>query len=186
MAGRLKLIPQAAAVSVVVALLVLLGWQVGETEEGRALDDRVAAGEAPPAPPFSLPRLDGDGTLALASLRGKVVVLNFWASWCGPCKDEAPLLEGAWLRYRDRGVVVLGIDAQDFKADARRFVERYRITYPIVHDGGGSTLGRYGVTGFPETWFVDGRGRLVGERVQGPVTEEQLVRNIELALGEAS
>ncbi len=186
MAGRLKLILQAAAVSVVVGLLVLLAWQVVKTEEGRALDDKLAAGEAPAAPSFSLPLLDGDGTLALASLRGKVLVLNFWASWCGPCKDEAPLLEDVWRRYRDRGVVVVGIDAQDFKADARRFVARYGVTYPIVHDGSGSTLGRYGVTGFPETWFVDGRGRLVGERVQGPVTEEQLVRNIELALGEAS
>ena len=77
---------------------------------------------------------------------------------------------------------MLGVDAQDFTGDAERFVERYGLTYPIVHDGRGSTLGRFGVTGFPETWFVGRNGRLVGERIQGPVSDEQLERNIRLAM----
>ncbi len=183
MAGRAKFASQAAAVLVVVLLFGLLAWQVAVKEEGRGTAAALAAGESPPAPPFDLPRLDGEGSLSLASLRGKVVVLNFWASWCEPCKEESPRLQAAWERWREEGVVVVGIDAQDFRADARRFVERYGLTYPIVHDGEGSTLGRFGVTGFPETWFVDREGRLVGERVQGPVSEEQLTRNIELALG---
>jgi cytochrome c biogenesis protein CcmG/thiol:disulfide interchange protein DsbE len=80
-------------------------------------------------------------------------------------------------------VVVLGIDAQDFDVDAQRFVDRAGITYPIVRDKHGSTLGHYGVTGFPETWFIDAQGRIVGEHVAGPLTEEDLERNIKIALG---
>jgi cytochrome c biogenesis protein CcmG/thiol:disulfide interchange protein DsbE len=79
--------------------------------------------------------------------------------------------------------VVLGIDAQDFRADARKFVAKYEQTYPNVHDGSGESIGRYGITGFPETWFVDREGRLVGERIQGPVTDAALDENIQVALG---
>ncbi|HEX3255702.1 MAG TPA: TlpA disulfide reductase family protein [Gaiellaceae bacterium] len=184
--GRLKIVLQVAAVLVVALLLALLGWQVLRTDKSAALGKDVNAGKAPPAPLFTLPKLGSDGELALASLRGKTVVLNFWASWCGPCKDEAPLLESAWNRYRNKGVVVLGVDAQDFDVDAQRFVDRSGITYPIVRDKHGSTLGHYGVTGFPETWFIDVRGRLVGQHVSGPLTKETLEENIRRALGESA
>lgn len=183
MARRVKLILQAAAVMVVALLVVLLGWQVVRQEEGRGLDAAVAAGKRPPAPDFTLESLDGDETVSLSDYRGKAVVLNFWASWCQPCKQEAPLLQRAWERYRDEGLVVLGVDAQDLKSDARRFVERYELTYPILHDRNGVTLGRFGYSAFPETWFVDREGRLVGEHVVGEFTEEQLDENIRLALG---
>jgi cytochrome c biogenesis protein CcmG/thiol:disulfide interchange protein DsbE len=176
MPGRLKIVLQVAAVSVVALLLALLGWQVFQK------DKKPDLGRA--APPFTLPHLGSDEELSLASLRGKVVVLNFWASWCNPCKGEAPLLESAWNRYKDEGVVVVGVDAQDFDVDAQRFVDNAGITYPVVRDRHGSTLGHYGVTGFPETWFIDARGRLVGEHVVGPLTEEDLERNIKIALGE--
>jgi cytochrome c biogenesis protein CcmG/thiol:disulfide interchange protein DsbE len=144
----------------------------------------VDRGDAPAAPDFTLEDLNGDGHVQLASLRGKAVVINFWASWCVPCREEAPRLQAAWERWGDEDVVVLGVNAQDFLGDARTFVERYRLTYPNVHDGPGSTLGRFGVSGFPETWFVSRDGRLVGERIQGPVSDEDLERNILLALGE--
>lgn len=183
MAGRVKIVLQATAVLVVALLIALLGWQVTKTSAGRGLADALEDGKSPVAPAFELPSLDGDGRISLASLRGKAVVLNFWASWCIPCRDEAPILQSAWERHRDDGVVLLGIDAQDFRSDARGFVERFGLTYPNVHDPTGSTLGRYGVTGRPETWFVGRNGRLVGERIQGPVSEEQLERNIQLALG---
>jgi cytochrome c biogenesis protein CcmG/thiol:disulfide interchange protein DsbE len=183
MARRVKLILQAAAVLVVALLVALFGWRIADQEAGRGLDDELSAGKRPYPPQLVLDRLDGDGDVSLASLRGKAVVINFWASWCLPCKDEAPLLQRAWERYRGDGLVVLGIDAQDFRTDARRFVERYGITYPIAYDGRGSSLGRFGVTAFPETWFVGRDGRLIGERVQGPVTAEQLEENIRLALG---
>jgi cytochrome c biogenesis protein CcmG, thiol:disulfide interchange protein DsbE len=134
------------------------------------------------APDFSLRRLNGEGSLRLRTLRGKVVVLNFWASWCVPCKQEAPLLETVAERYRSAGLVVVGVDAQDFRGDARRFIERHGLTYPVVRDGGGSTLTHYDVTGFPETWFVDRAGHVVGEHVRGPLTRARLVRNIEIAM----
>jgi cytochrome c biogenesis protein CcmG, thiol:disulfide interchange protein DsbE len=182
MARRVKIVLQAAAVTVVALLVVLLGWRVAQQEEGRGLDDAVAAGKRPPAPEFTLEALDGEGEISLSDYRGKAVVLNLWASWCGPCKQEAPLLQSAWERYRDEGLVVLGVDAQDFPRDARDFVERYGLTYPIAHDRNGSILGRYGSTGFPETWFVDRQGRLVGEHIAGEFSEEQLEENIRLAL----
>ena len=182
MARRVKIVLQAAAVAVVALLVVLLGWRVAQQEEGRGLDDAVAGDERPAAPDFTLEELDGDGTISLSDYRGKAVVLNFWASWCGPCKTEAPLLQSAWERYRDRGLVVLGVDAQDFKTDGRRFAKRYGLTYPIAHDQDGVTLGRYGYSAFPETWFVDRQGRLVGEHIQGEFSEEQLEENIRLAL----
>jgi len=185
MAARAKILLQAAAVAVVALLIALLGWQIAKTEEGRGLSAAVAAGEAPPAPGFTLDSLEGEEDVSLADFRGRPVVLNFWASWCGPCKDEAPMLQSAWERYGDRGLVVLGIDAQDLKVDGRRFAERYALTYPLAYDGNGSTLGRYGLTGFPETWFVSRRGRLVGEYIKGPLDEETLERNIQVLLGAA-
>ena len=182
MAGRGKLLLQAAAVGVVASLVALLAITVVRDAKAQSLADKVEAGERPPAPPLELPALNGDGRISLASYRGKAVVLNFWASWCLPCKEEAPMLQAAWERNRDDGLVVVGVDAQDFKADARRFVERYGLTYPIAHDGPGSSLGRYGLTGFPETWWIDRQGRLVAYE-QGQFTQEELDRNIELALG---
>jgi len=92
------------------------------------------------------------------------------------------LLETVAQQYRSAGLVVVGIDAQDFRSDARRFIERHGLTYPVVRDGGGSTLADYDVTGFPETWFVDRAGHVVGEHVRGPLTRARLVQNIALAL----
>jgi cytochrome c biogenesis protein CcmG, thiol:disulfide interchange protein DsbE len=168
MTGRVRLVAQVAAVAVVAALLGLLGWKVlqGESEVTSSLQ----RGGTPTAPDFTLERLDGQGDLALASLRGKTVVLNFWASWCGPCKDETPLLQKASERWRGKDVVFVGVDVKDFRGDARSFLARYGVTYPNVYDGKGSTVGRYGVTGFPETYFVDAEGR-VRHRIAGPVAD---------------
>lgn len=182
MARRVKLILQAAAVLVVVLLVVLLGWKVTEQAEGRGLDDALERGERPQPPALVFDSLDGEGEIRLSDYRGQAVVLNFWASWCEPCKDEAPLLEETWQRYRDEGLVVLGVDAQDFRTDARRFADRYGMTYPIAFDGHGSSLGRFGVTGFPETWFLGRDGRLVGEHIVGPVERDQLEENVRAAL----
>jgi cytochrome c biogenesis protein CcmG/thiol:disulfide interchange protein DsbE len=175
---RLKLGLQGVTVCVVAGLLGLLIWKVAHQDKGV----KLGGGKTPPAPAFALSRLDAPGKLALGSLRGKVVVLNFWASWCAPCKSEAPRLEAAWRRYRRKGVVVVGVDAQDFSGDARRFVRKYKLTYPNVHDGPGNVLPKYGVTGFPETYFVDRRGRLVGDRVEGEITAAKLTAGIRRAL----
>ena len=168
MARALKLTAQAVAVAAVAGLLVLLIWKIVEDDGGAA--SAVERGEQPLAPGFTLPRLDRLGELSLESLRGKVVVLNFWASWCGPCKKEAPLLEAAWQAWRDRGVVVVGVDAKDFTGDAKRFMRRYGVTYPNVHDGSGDLEEPYGLLAYPETFFVDRRGRIV-EHVIGQIHE---------------
>jgi cytochrome c biogenesis protein CcmG/thiol:disulfide interchange protein DsbE len=178
--ARLKRSLQAVTVAVVAGLLGLLVWKVLHQTEGAAAE--LAKGKRPPAPQFDLSRLDTPGRLSLASLRGKVVVLNFWASWCAPCKTEAPRLEAAWRRWRANGVIIVGVDAQDFSGDARKFIRRYRLTYPNVHDGPGDVLPKYGVTGFPETYFVGRNGRLIGERVQGEISEEKLAAGIRRAL----
>jgi cytochrome c biogenesis protein CcmG/thiol:disulfide interchange protein DsbE len=180
--GRAKLAGQVVAVGVVAALIGLLGWKVLKGEGGDA-----QIGEAAPA--FTLPHLSNGTELSLAAYRGKPVVINFFASWCLPCKDEAPVLEETWRKHRADGLVVLGIDAQDFRGDGKRFVQRFGLTYPVAYDGKGSTLGRYGLTGFPETYFVGRDGRIVAEKVVGGIdvndeNRERFRRGVEKALAE--
>jgi cytochrome c biogenesis protein CcmG, thiol:disulfide interchange protein DsbE len=184
-AGRMKLGAQALAVGLVAALLALLVWKLVH-DEGSGIPSALARGERPPAPLFDLPRLDGEGTLSLTDLRGKAVVVNFWASWCFPCKQESAALERTWREHRNDGLVVVGVNFNDVDSDARSFVEDEGLTYPVVVDRKGSIMGRYGLTGVPETFFVDRQGRLVGSRVAGPVNEgrfrEQFEQGVRLAL----
>ncbi len=173
----LKLTGQVVALAAVAGLLGLLVWRLTHQSKPPKMGG--------PAPAFSLRRLDTNGTLALASLRGKPVVLNFWASWCVPCKGEAKMLEDAWQRYRSQGVVFVGIDWHDVKSDARRFLDHHGVTYPTVLDGSGSITDRYGVVGVPETYFIDRRGRLVGEHIVGTVVnqKDRFRSGVEAALG---
>jgi cytochrome c biogenesis protein CcmG, thiol:disulfide interchange protein DsbE len=171
MAGRLKLSAQVLALALVTGLFALLVWKVATQDEGAA--PKLGRGETPAAPDFRLDRLDGPGKLSLASYRGRPVIINFWASWCIPCKEEAPLLESVWQRYRDRGLVVVGIDINDLRGDARRFARENKMSYPLVYDGPGRTTSDYGLTGVPETFFVARSGRLVCEHLQAGLHIEE-------------
>lgn len=178
MTGRgLRRAAQTLAVALVVALFGLLVWRLAD-DQGSGIRKAVAAGKRPLAPGFTLPRLDDKGVVRLASLRGKVVVLNFWASWCVPCKEEAPVLEATWKRYAREGLVVVGADWKDLRSDARRFARQYGVTYPLVDDGEKLTR-PYGLTGVPETFVIDRRGRILGSITGGLNAREEWRRRYE-------
>jgi cytochrome c biogenesis protein CcmG, thiol:disulfide interchange protein DsbE len=164
--GRLKLAAQALAIAAVGAMGAVLVWHVTHQTPPPRIGAR--------APAFTLPSLDGKGRVSLSSFHGKTVVLNFFASWCGPCKREAPDLEALWRRHRADGLVVLGVDSGDAAGDARRFLDAHGITYPIVFDPGEQlALGAYSLPGLPVTYVINPAGRIVGSRVLGPVTDHQ-------------
>jgi cytochrome c biogenesis protein CcmG/thiol:disulfide interchange protein DsbE len=131
-----------------------------------------------PAAPFSLTAFDG-APVDLGALRGKVVVLNFWASWCYPaCYEEAPVLERGWRAYRDRGVIVLGVDIQDKDEAARKFITDFQLTFANAPDRNGKVSVDYGVYGVPETFFIDREGRIRTKHV-GAVTDEVFRQSVE-------
>jgi cytochrome c biogenesis protein CcmG/thiol:disulfide interchange protein DsbE len=179
--SRLKLAGQVVAVGLVVALFGLLVWKVARDEDPGGAAVAFQRGEQVAAPDFALTRLEGEGKLRLASLRGKVVVINFWAAWCDPCKKEVPLFEAAWQRYRARGVEFIGVNTQDYSGAARDFVGRYGVTYPNVRDQNGRVLSDYGGLPLPRTFIVGRTGLVVGY-IHGEASAEDLERGIESAL----
>jgi cytochrome c biogenesis protein CcmG/thiol:disulfide interchange protein DsbE len=164
------------------ALLVLLGSQLLVPAQNQS-----NAGSSPlirhPAPDFTLAVLSAHAGTAskmhLADLKGKPIVLNFWASWCDPCKHEAPLLQATWRGAQSRGIIFLGIDFQDTRSDGLNFLQKYGITYLNVVDDTGSTAINYGVSGVPETFFLDRHGVIVS-KVIGELTEQTLQSNLHL------
>jgi len=170
---------RAVAGAGVLALAGLLGWHL--THQPSSVGADVAHGKIVPAPAFDLPRLERSGRLALASLRGKVVVLNFWQSDCAPCKQEMPRLEAAWRRWAAKDVVVVGVDMLDTRGAGRAFRRRYGATYPMVYDELADTAAPYGVWNTPETLFLDRRLRIV-KRILGPVSASTFDAGVETAL----
>jgi cytochrome c biogenesis protein CcmG, thiol:disulfide interchange protein DsbE len=155
----------------VLAVIGLLGYGL-LNKSAEALEP----GEAMPA--TSLPRLDGQGSGSVADYRGRWVLVNVWASWCTPCRDESPALERFHRERRDQGFAVLGVDSNDLSDDALRFVRKYGITYPQLRDGNGDfSQEELGTTGVPESFLVGPDGKLVLHRL-GPVTREYLDSNV--------
>jgi cytochrome c biogenesis protein CcmG/thiol:disulfide interchange protein DsbE len=182
-AHRAKLVAQGIAIGLVMLLFVLLVWAL-VTEEGSDLGERAARGELPEAPSFALERLDQEGDLELESLRGKAVVINFWASWCFPCREEAPYLEQVWRDRRAQGVVFVGLDSKDFREDARRFAREFDLTFPLVYDGPGDLSKDYGVPKYPETFVLDRQGRVV-DAILGEVNTDEDKARLRAAIDRA-
>jgi cytochrome c biogenesis protein CcmG/thiol:disulfide interchange protein DsbE len=161
----------------VLALVALLAYGLAsnKTSESPAstLINRVA-----PTPP--LEKLDGPGRSSLADYRGKIVLLNYWASWCDPCRQEAPLLQRWQRTLEKRGGTVLGIDVLDVAGDARAFVRKYGLTYPILRDGDGSSQTAYGILAYPETFVIGRNGRIAA--AQRGVVNDQFMRQKVLPL----
>jgi len=166
-----------AALAVAGALLALLAYGVFINQPARGIDEALAAGKRPDAPAVKLPRLGQSAPVSLSAWRGKVVVLNYWASWCPPCRDESPLLERWQKRIAPQGGTVLGVDSLDVVSDARAFMRKYGLTYPMLHDGDGHSQERFGITGYPETFVIDRRGRVAALR-RGTVDDTFMKRAV--------
>jgi cytochrome c biogenesis protein CcmG/thiol:disulfide interchange protein DsbE len=138
-----------------------------------------------PAPAFTLQRLDGSGQVALGELSGKVVVVNFFASWCLPCTQENPALVRVYERYRGSDVVLLGVNLQESRENGLAYVQRMGMSWATLADDDGRVVLSYGVFGPPETFFI-GRDGIIEGRHIGPIDEATLVRAIEELRGQAS
>jgi len=148
------------AVLIAAALVGLLVYGVAQRADNRTLDEAVAKGQRPVAPSRTLPVLGAGGERSLANFRGKPVILNFWASWCDPCRIEAPLLEQAQRRLAAHGGTVLGVTYRDASPDSQKFVRRFKLTYPSLRDVDGQLAKDYGTRALPETFVIDGSGHV--------------------------
>jgi cytochrome c biogenesis protein CcmG, thiol:disulfide interchange protein DsbE len=169
-------VPLAAVVAVVVLFAGLLASGLGRdpTAITSPLIGRTAPG-------FQLRTLDGKEMVRLGDLRGQVVVVNFWASWCTECRVEHPVLDAAWKRFRDSGVVIVGIGFQDTRSDALAYLKEAGVTWPAVEDPGSRTALAYGVYGIPETFFIGPDGQIAAKQV-GPVSYDRIVAEVDRLL----
>lgn len=162
--GKWGWVAKTAAVLGVVALLALLGWGLVRAQAGPKTSGL--------APDFTLQTFDGE-SITLSDFRGQVVVINFWASWCPPCRDEAPYLERTWREYQDQGVVFIGVDYVDTDPEALAYIEEFDITYPNGPDARTEISQAYQIQGVPETFFVGVDGTLRGAKI-GPLAPPEL------------
>jgi cytochrome c biogenesis protein CcmG/thiol:disulfide interchange protein DsbE len=184
--SRLRVVTRVAFVLVPALLIAVLAVAVLRSGKTSLVGAEV--------PDFELPRVTGRAPLSSKDLAGSPAVVNFFASWCVPCKTEAPILERTWRQNREKGLVVLGINIQDTEEDARDFVTKYGITYPVIRDVNQEVANQFGVTGIPETFFIDHRWKFaaigtrnqIGSRgqtvVYGAISSALLNSQVELLL----
>ncbi len=171
------------SVTLIVVLALAMTRTSGDDQRSQSLSAQVEAGKPVSAPGADdkRPLLDGDGELSLSDFRGQVVVLNFWASWCDPCKKEAPVLERVHQRLQKAGSgTVLGITYQDDPIESRAFVRQYGLTYPSLRDSGRVVARQFGVSQIPETFVLDREGR-IRAIIYGEVSDEALDRALDRA-----
>jgi cytochrome c biogenesis protein CcmG, thiol:disulfide interchange protein DsbE len=168
---------------VAAALVGLLAYGVVSKGTDTTLDNAVAKGERPTAPVSALPWLARRGTGSLADYKGKVVVLNVWASWCDPCREEVPLLQRTHEQIAPKGGLVLGLDTQDASNLAIDFLKERKATFPSLRDRDRSYGRELGVTGYPETFLIDRKGRIAALQ-RFPVTQEWLDQHLPKLLAE--
>jgi cytochrome c biogenesis protein CcmG/thiol:disulfide interchange protein DsbE len=188
--SRLRVAVKAGIAVVVVSSLALLAWATLTAGQGSSFVAQVSAGAKPRAPGFTLPVIWAhsetwpaslrpallDRRISLAELRGRPVVINFWASWCGPCRREIPLFTNAAAREHGR-VAFIGVDVQDLTGDAVHFLPKFHVNYVSARDGSDASYRRYGLTGVPETFFLNRSGRAV-VHVPGVVDSQTLARGL--------
>jgi cytochrome c biogenesis protein CcmG/thiol:disulfide interchange protein DsbE len=186
--SAIRRLPRLLALAGVGLFVGLLAYGLLTESSSTSIDESLAEGEAPPAPSFELEvlargtlpgrlgaaeRAMADGSLALAELEGMPAMINLWASWCTPCREEAPRLQRGWERLGRSGVLFLGLNMQDLTADARAFADEFGFSFPQIRDPSNDVARSYGATGIPETYFISARGRVVSH-VIGVMSEEQL------------
>jgi cytochrome c biogenesis protein CcmG/thiol:disulfide interchange protein DsbE len=162
------------AYAFVLGLLGLLGWGLVKVNSGQR--------DSGMAPDFTLTSFDGE-TVTLSELCGQVVIINFWASWCPPCREEAPYLESTWRKYQDLGVVFVGVEYVDTEKEALAYIDEFDITYFNGPDVGTRISQAYRMEGVPETYYVAKSGELRGTKI-GPLFPPELDQKIEELLAE--
>jgi cytochrome c biogenesis protein CcmG/thiol:disulfide interchange protein DsbE len=162
-------------VIVTVSFLGLLVWGMLNKQPLTGLSGITMVNR--PAPDFTLTTFKGK-IFSLADLSDRPIVINFWASWCPPCREEAALLERTWRAYKNRGVIFLGVDVQDREKDALNYIRKFDITYPNGPDPTGEISIDYGVSGLPVTFFISGKGEIVRRHV-GAIDKRTLISSIE-------
>lgn len=162
------------AFAVILALLGLLWWGLRKAQAGPV--------ESGMAPDFTITGFDGS-TVTLSDLRGQVVIVNFWASWCPPCREEAAYLEETWRKYEGKGVIFIGVDWVDTQKEALAYIKEFDITYLNGPDIGSRAAQAYNIKGVPETFYVAKNGELRGVHI-GPLQSPLLDEKIEELLAE--
>ncbi len=162
------------AYALVLGLLGLVGWRLVKVNSGQV--------DSGMAPDFTITSFEGE-TITLSELRGQVVIINFWVSWCPPCREEAPYLEATWRKYKDQGVVFIGVDYADAVSKALAYIDEFDITYFNGPDVGTRISQMYNMDGVPETYYVAKNGELRGVKI-GPLYPPELDQKIDELLAE--